>query len=67
MLGHIRMRVTENGLRVFQAEFLPDIVCVRVSHLMWHPSLNPRLFAGAGNRTAERSPCDLEQLRVRIG
>lgn len=67
MLRHVGVCMSENGLRVFQSEFITDVVGVRVSHLVGNPAFYLCLITCSCDRTAERIPCDPEQLHLRIG
>ena len=67
MLRHVGLCMPENGLRVLQAEFVTDVIRVRVSHLVRNPSLDACFLASPCNCTTEGRPRDAKQLCVRIG
>ena len=67
MLRHVGVCMSENGLRVFQSEFFPHNVCVRMSQLVRHPAFDNGLVACPCNGSAIGCPGDLEQLLIWTG
>ena len=67
MLRHVGVRMTEDSLGVFEAEFFPHSMPDRVPQLVRNPAVNLQLLACARNRSPVPVPCDPEQLRVGIG
>lgn len=49
MLGHVRLRMTENGLGMFQSEFFPNNIRICVAQLVRNPSIDSSPLTG---------PCD---------
>ena len=52
---HVGFRMPEDGLSVFQPEFLPHGICVRVSQLVRYPAFDNGLVVGLSSSSQEGS------------
>lgn len=67
MLGHLRFGMTENGLSVFQTEFLPHNIRICVTHLVRHPSVNSGFRTSPGDAATIACASDFEKQFVWVG
>lgn len=67
VFAHVGLAVTENRLRVLQAELLTNGIGRRVAQLVRNPTFDASLLTSAGDRSAVRRAQDLEQRLIEIG